>query len=92
MIESILFSLLGIVLIVAPVIPAFFIGFYTSLTFNVLFLYFLNRFLFPKVIYSNYFFKEYFLGILLVVVVFEMISFLIVLSLYLNIIRYFIVK
>ncbi|STP14474.1 Uncharacterised protein [Helicobacter fennelliae] len=92
MIESILFSLLGIVLIVAPVIPAFFIGFYTSLTFNVLFLYSLNHFLFPKVIYSNYFLKEYFLGILLVVIVFEMISFLIVLSLYLNIIRYFIVK
>ncbi len=78
MIESILSSLLGVVLIVAPVIPAFFIGFYTSLTFNVLFLYFLNRFLFPKVIYSNYFLKEYFLGILLVVIVFEIISFLIV--------------
>ena len=75
MIESILFSLLGIVLIVAPVIPAFFTGFYTSLTFNVLFLYSLNHFLFPKVIYSNYFLKEYFLGILLVVIVFEMISF-----------------
>lgn len=77
MIESILFSLLGIVLIISPVIPAFFIGFYASLIFNVLFLYFLNRFLFPKVIYSNYFFKEYFLGILLVVVVFEIIAFLI---------------
>ncbi|AAP76860.1 hypothetical protein HH_0263 [Helicobacter hepaticus ATCC 51449] len=45
------------------------------MTFNVLFLYFLNRFLFPKMIYSNYFLKEYFLGILLVVIVFEIISF-----------------
>lgn len=78
MIDSIVFSLLGIILIFAPIIPAFFISFYTSLVFNVLFLYFLNRFLFPKVIYSNYFLKEYFLGILLVVIVFEMIGFLIV--------------
>ena len=68
---------LGITLLLAPVIPSFYIGFYTSLAFNVAFYYFLNRSLFPKIIYSHHFFKEYFLGILLVVILFESIGFVI---------------
>lgn len=75
MIDTILMGLFfGFFTLLYPFAPHFLVGFYTSLACNVLFYYILNRFIYPKVIYSNYFFKEYFLGILVVVIIFEIIG------------------
>lgn len=50
-----------------------------SLLVNIIIYYIINRFLFPKVLYSPGYLKAYFLGVVLVVLIFELVVFLLLL-------------
>ncbi|RDU61596.1 hypothetical protein CQA53_09925 [Helicobacter didelphidarum] len=76
MIDSILVGIaVGIMSCIIPVVPPLLLFFYLSLFLNIVFFYILNRFLVPKILFSKEFLKSYFIGMLIVVVLFETIGF-----------------
>lgn len=84
---------IGIVFGVICVIgfPIVFSYWIISLLINIIIYYIINRFLFPKVLYSPGYLKAYFLGVALVVLIFELIGFLIMFQIgnYANYVNHF---
>ncbi|MWV61706.1 hypothetical protein DCO58_08135 [Helicobacter saguini] len=77
MIESIFIGIaVGIMsCVICPIAPSLFLFFYLSLFLNIVFFYILNRFLVPNILFSKEFMKSYFIGMLIVIVLFETIGF-----------------